>query len=295
MELELHEIELKYEHLRTRSSGRLERLIASLASEGQQMPVVVVGDASEGYVLIDGYRRVEALRKLGRDLVRASVLALSEPEALIWSWAAARGGGRSSLEEAWLLHELCEHHGLELGELATRFGRSKSWVSRRLALVRDVPEEVCEAVREGTLSPQAVMKYLVPLARANALHCVELVRCLRGKGVSVRQLGRLWAAWRAGDEEQRGRIVAHPHLFLRAQGELNDDEVVETEDVWERVVVRDLKMIAAISLRVFRQLDKRRRHHGRASTSGPLLAETWQEARAAVNTLEPLVRPPSGA
>jgi ParB/RepB/Spo0J family partition protein len=260
MELELHEVELKYEHLRTRSSGRLERLIASLASEGQQMPVVVVGDASEGYVLIDGYRRVEALRKLGRDLVRASVLALSEPEALIWSWAAARGGGRSSLEEAWLLHELCEHHGLELGELATRFGRSKSWVSRRLALVRDVPEEVCEAVREGTLSPQAVMKYLVPLARANALHCVELVRCLRGKGASVRQLGRLWAAWRAGDEEQRGRIVAHPHLFLRAQGELNDDEVVETEDVWERVVVR--------GTRAFRRNARRRaRESGRCRRS----------------------------
>lgn len=293
MELEQHEIDLKYGHLRTRSSGRLERLIASLASEGQQMPVVVVGSETQGYVLIDGYRRVEALRKLGRDLVRASVLELSEPEALIWSWAAARGGGRSILEEAWLLRELHERHSLELSELATRFGRSKSWVSRRLALVREVPEEVEEAVREGVLSPQAAMKYLVPLARANAAHCVELVHHLRGKGASVRQLGRLWAAWRAGDDEQRQRIVAHPHLFLRAQGELADDEVVETEDVWDRVIVRDLKMIAAISRRVFRQLDKRRRQ-GRPGASGQLLSETWLEARSAVSSLEPLVTPSSG-
>lgn len=294
MQLELHHIDLKYGHLRVRPKMRLDRLMASLVTEGQQMPVVVVGSEPQSYVLIDGYRRVEALRKLGRDLVRASVLELSEPEALIWSWAAARGGGRSVIEEAWLLRELHEQHHLELAELATRFGRSKSWVSRRLALVRDVPEDVEAAVRDGDLSPQAVMKYLVPLARANASQCGQLVRNLRGERASVRQLGRLYAAWRAGDEEQRQRIVEHPRLFLRAQGELAADDVVETEDIWDRVVVRDLKMIAAIGRRVFRQLDQRRRR-GQPGTSWQLLSETWLEARSAVSSLEPLVAPPPSA
>jgi ParB/RepB/Spo0J family partition protein len=292
MELEFHQLVLKYRHLRVRSRVRTDRLTASLASEGQQMPVLVVHDAPNRYVLIDGYRRVEALQLLGRDLVRVSVLELSEPEALVWTWTLARGGGRSVVEEAWLLRELHEAHALPLAELAIRFGRSKSWVSRRMALVRDVPDIVEASVRDGELSPQAAMKFLVPLARANASQCAELVGNLRGDSVSVRQMGRLYAAWRAGDEEQRARIVAHPRVFLLAQDELARGGLVETEDIWDRVVVRDLKMIAAIGRRVYNRLDRREPSEDSASRT-KLLVESWVEACKSVTSLEPLLSPQS--
>jgi ParB/RepB/Spo0J family partition protein len=266
--------------------------MTSLASEGQQMPVLVVENSPDRYVLIDGYRRVEALKLLGRDLVRASVLELSEPEALVWTWTLARGGGRSVVEEAWLLRELHEEHDLPLADLAVRFGRSKSWVSRRMALVRDVPDTVEVSLRNGELSPQAAMKYLVPLARANASQCAELVVNLRGDSVSVRQMGRLYAAWRAGDEEQRARIVAHPQMFLLSQEELAKGGPVETEDVWDRVVVRDLKMIAAIGRRVYNRLDRREESEDSASRT-KLLVESWVEACKSVTSIEPLLPPPA--
>jgi ParB family chromosome partitioning protein len=43
--------------------------------------------------------------------------------------------GDSALEQAWVLRELLERHGLVAGELARRFDKTTSWVSRRLALV----------------------------------------------------------------------------------------------------------------------------------------------------------------
>ena len=59
--------------------------------------------------------------------------------------------------------ELELRFGYSLEELALRFDRSVSRVSRRLALVESLPEAIQQQVREGKLSAQLIaMKYLVP-------------------------------------------------------------------------------------------------------------------------------------
>src|SRR5438128_5558839 len=66
MQLEFHQLERRWEHLRVRHPVRQRRLLASLADSGQQTPIVVV--AAEGqadrYVVIDGYKRIAALEQL---------------------------------------------------------------------------------------------------------------------------------------------------------------------------------------------------------------------------------------
>ena len=83
MQLEFHQLDRRWEHLRVREPHRQRRLLASLAESGQQTPIVVV--AAEGqpdrYVVIDGYKRIAALEQLGRDTVEAMVWAMSEAEA----------------------------------------------------------------------------------------------------------------------------------------------------------------------------------------------------------------------
>src|SRR4030042_524265 len=168
MEFEIRELELKYARLRIADPKRQSQLAAALLVHGQQTPVVVVAGTTPGcpYVLIDGYVRVAALQSLGRDLVEALVLPLGEPEALILGHRLEAVRRRSALEEAWLVRELIEGHGRSQGQLAIALQRSVSWVSRRLALVRVLPESVQAAVQRGGLSPQVAMRYLVPLARA---------------------------------------------------------------------------------------------------------------------------------
>ena len=46
MQLEFHQLERRWEHLRVRDPQRQRRLLASLADSGQQVPIVVV--AAEG-------------------------------------------------------------------------------------------------------------------------------------------------------------------------------------------------------------------------------------------------------
>jgi hypothetical protein len=69
MQLEFHQLDRRWEHLRVQHPGRQRRLLASLAESGQQVPIVVVaGDGQpDRYVVIDGYKRVTALQQLGRD------------------------------------------------------------------------------------------------------------------------------------------------------------------------------------------------------------------------------------
>src|SRR5437867_11334589 len=77
MQLEFHQLDRRWEHLRVRHAARQRRLLASLAEAGQQTPIVVV--AAEGpagrYVVIDGYQRIAALEQLGRDTVHRRGLA----------------------------------------------------------------------------------------------------------------------------------------------------------------------------------------------------------------------------
>ncbi len=70
MQLELHQLNLRYERLRKRSPRDERALLVSLSEIGQQLPVVVIEEAPQ-FILIDGYKRVRALKRLARDTVRA--------------------------------------------------------------------------------------------------------------------------------------------------------------------------------------------------------------------------------
>ncbi len=214
-DIELHRLVLAHADLRVTDERRIARLAADIGGEGQRQPVLVV-DRGEQFVLIDGYARVAALRRLGRDTVVAIVLPLSERDALLFAWREHTARQRFALEDGWLLRELIEAHGLKQGELAVLIGRSHSFVSRRLALVVQLPESVQDAVRQGRIGPAAAERYLVPLSRGNKDHAERLVANLASVRPTARDIGTLYVAWRAADAPTRERIVDHPTLYLKA-------------------------------------------------------------------------------
>jgi ParB/RepB/Spo0J family partition protein len=282
MEVELHRLELKYAALRIARPTAERRLLASLAAEGQQQPVLVVTSGEREPVLIDGYRRVAALQTLGRDTVEAMALSLSEAEALMWRHRQEGTGRCSALEDAWLVAELLEGHGLAQVQIARCLGRSESWISRRLALLRVLPEPAQLLVRRGQVPAHGAQKHLVPLARAKKSDCERLCRSLGKRAVTSRELGRLYAAWRAGDAEVRARLVERPALFLDATAEQSQS----TPPSPAEALLADLATLAGICQRTCRRL--------RESPACPPCRRTrvaWQAARAAFDTLNELMEP----
>ena len=217
MELDLHQVELRYAALRRRDAKRERALLASLTDVGQLTPVVVVRGEGDAWVLVDGYKRVRALGRLHRDTVVAVEWVLAEVDALLLARLMRTTEGDSALEQAWLLRELHERFSLGCGELARRFDRSESWVSRRLALVRELPEPVQELVRSGGLPAHAAMKHLVPLARAKLGGWEALAAAAAAHKLSSRQVGVLASTWAAATPEGRALVLENPHLALRAE------------------------------------------------------------------------------
>jgi ParB/RepB/Spo0J family partition protein len=250
MKLEFHQLDRRYEHLRSRNRQGQRRLLASLAASGQQTPivVVVVSDKPDRYQVIDGYKRVAALEQLGRDTVEAVVWDMSESDALVLDRSMRLSEKETAIEQGWLLVELEQRFGYSLEDLARRFDRSESWVSRRLSLVEQLPETVQQRVRSGEISAHVAMKVLAPVARANLTDCQRMAEAFSKHRFSSRQAGELYAAWRDGSSSMRQRILDSPQLFLKAHQQVSPQPASAAGEL-----VRDLAMVVSITNRAGRR------------------------------------------
>jgi ParB/RepB/Spo0J family partition protein len=254
VELELHQLALRYERLRKHHPQKERALLGSLAELGQQSPVIVVSDSpselSGQFVLIDGYKRVRSLKRLARDTVRGVCWQLSELEALLLE-RSLRCASEDALDQAWLLAELQGRFGLSIEELAGHFARSKSWVSRRLALIQALPPAVQDSVRAGELSAHAAMKYLVPLARANVQAATQLAAVITALKPTSREVAALYQGWQAGTARTRELILSQPQVYLQAQAAVSPPTPSATQR-W----LDDLGALAGMARRARRWLEQ---------------------------------------
>jgi ParB/RepB/Spo0J family partition protein len=252
MQLEFHQLDRRWEYLRVRHAARQRRLLASLADSGQQTPIVVV--AAEGqadrYVVIDGYKRIAALEQLGRDAVEVVVWPMSEAAAVLLDRSLRLSEHETALEVGWLLAELEQRFGYGLDELARRFDRSVSWISRRLALVEVLPEAIQQQVREGQILAQVALKFLVPVARQSLEDCQRMAAIFAQQHCDTRGAGQLYAAWRKGSPAIRKRILDDPDLFFKTQRQVQEKAPAGTG----AELLRDLEMMTAIANRAHRRL-----------------------------------------
>jgi len=252
MELEFHQLERRYEALRRRDPERERRLVASLAERGQQQPIVVVTGEDGRLAVVDGYKRVRALQTLRQDTVLATRWELGEADALVLERLMRAGDADDALEQGLVLRELRERFALTEAELAERFDKSVSWVSRRLALLEALPAEAQESVRGRKIGAHAAAKYLVPLARAKREECVALVKALAPRTATSREVASLYEALVSGSEQTRALVLRDPWLFLRAQAEAK--RAKQRERTPHEVLLGELGAVAGIARRARRRL-----------------------------------------
>lgn len=250
-ELEISLFDLRYAHTRVADGAAVRSLVESIERFGQLSPVVVVPEPDEasrpcGYVLLDGYRRVNALQRLRRDTAWAEVWQADELDALVYLFVRCRDRRFEPVEEAQLLRDLKARFGLSTEELAGRLARDPSWVSRRLALLDHLPDEALAALCAGSLSAWAAGRVLAPLARANQEHARALVASLSREPLSTRELALWWSHYPQATRRVRDEMVGHPAAFvraLRAQSQaLSDARLAEGP---EGPFLRDLRSVAA--------------------------------------------------
>lgn len=234
LDLDLHRLDLRFAGARIAEPLAVERIARSIERGGQIVPCVTVADppvdvlqGGQRLVLIDGYRRIAALRRLGRDTARVECWACDLAEAVLGVLARSQSRPLAAIEEALLVRELVQGLGLSQHAVARRSGRDISWVSRRLQLLAGLPDAVLVAVIEGRLSSWAASRVVAPLARANSEHAERLVQALSDAPLATREL-RLWFDhYQKAGRLARERLVDHPHLFLAALKESSEQGMSE--------------------------------------------------------------------
>jgi len=216
IELEIRQLRTPYERLRMRDLRGERTLVSSLSETGQQSPVIVV-KGPDGTVVIDGHKRIRALKKLKRDLVRATVWEMTEAEALAMGYRFNGTGGRHAFEEGKLIEVLHRDFHWTFRGIGMKLLRSPSWVSRRLSLVEGMPAWLTGAIEEGRIGVNAAVVYVGPLWRHNGTKAKELVEKLESLELTDHQMREFLMSYRAAKGEVKEKMAADPALFLKAR------------------------------------------------------------------------------
>ena len=235
LDVDLHLLELRFAGARLLEPQAVEKLARSIERDGQIVPLIVVGGSpnsseatdSKRLVLIDGYRRVAALRRLGRDRASVERWPCEVAEAVMGVLARTQSRSFAAIEEALLLRELTQGLGVSQREAALRCGRDVSWVNRRLKLLSALPEAAVAAVREGRLSTWSAARVIAPLARANSAHADRLLRVQERAPLSTRELGVWFEHYQKAKRSVRERMLDHTRLFLEALRERAAETSIE--------------------------------------------------------------------
>lgn len=170
VELELEKlIEAPHNYRRTHDPAAAAELEASIREKGILSPLLVRPKGRQ-FEIVFGHRRFRAAKAAGLSSAPAQVRELTDVQAL--EAAVVENAQRSDvhpIEEADGFARLHNDHGYTVAQIATKTGRSESWVRARLKLA-ELDASGKKACFDGKLSPGVVMLVarLVPPARQKA-------------------------------------------------------------------------------------------------------------------------------
>ncbi len=214
-EIEIAHLDLRYAHTRIRDIRAERRLCDSLECSGQITPVVVAPREQLGHVLLDGYLRVAALKRLGWDMVVAEIRE-REKEALIQVLCRTQARRWNIFEHAELVKELMIRFGYSQADIARFLGKSESFISRRFLLLESLSDEMRDNVQQGRISIWSATRILAPLARANEKHARKLMRHLMAQAFTTRELMDWFKTYRKSNKKVRSAMVENPRMVLDA-------------------------------------------------------------------------------
>jgi ParB family chromosome partitioning protein len=187
-------------------------LAESIKAQGLLQPVVVRPQASGGYELIAGERRLRAAKEAGIETLPALVREAGDGESLLLSLVENVAREQlSAVEEARAYAMLMDEFGLSLGEIAEKVGRAKPSVSNRLRLL-ELPEEVLWMLARGELTEGHAKAIL---SAPDDEQRKQLARRVVRGGLSVRATERAARRMGAARKPRRSTTRVDPALAER--------------------------------------------------------------------------------
>lgn len=260
IEVEASQIDRKYESHRLRSKSREAALLASIVQRGIDEPLQ--GVMKDGRpILLDGFKRLRCVLKIGAvAAVPFIIIAEDEAQGILQLIKSAANRGLAMIEQARLVDELKNNHGLSVVEIARCLERSSSWVVVRLNVLSETSAAVTEAVFSGRFPAYSLLYTLRQFRRLNGVSKAEtdyFVKATAGKDLSVRDIDLLAGAYFRGGLQMKEQIIKGDLLWCLSELKERNNPVGQTQlSDMEKKVLRDLEMILGAIGRVTLRLNK---------------------------------------
>jgi ParB-like chromosome segregation protein Spo0J len=209
------QLDLRLSFLRPIHAGAYEKMTASLARYGQLTPVIVIAE-NDRMILIDGFKRLRSAKRLGMKTLMVTTVAADSCQAKALVYLLNRAAGFSIIAEALLVRDLIEVEGLNQVETATLLERNKSWVHRRLAMIRALAPQIADDIRLNLL-PAGVASSLARLPHETQTDFCAVIQMHGLKSREVKKLVDIWC--KAKDPGIRQSLLKSPQEALRIAGQ----------------------------------------------------------------------------
>jgi len=258
-EVEISKLDVRYERYRMKSLTAERILLNSIAEKGIRDALLGV-DTNGKRVLLDGFKRYRCAGRLHIGIVPYRSLGSDEACAILKLLRIANSRTLSILEQAALIDELMKVHMMSNAEISRSLEKSKSWVSMRTGIIREMSECVRDQLFRGRFPVYSYMYTLRQFIRMNSATpkgVDEFVQATAGKQLSIRAIEFLAHGFFKGSEEFRQQITSGNISW--ALGRLKPTSTHTggcTE--FERAMLRDLELTQKYMQRlIHRSTDQR--------------------------------------
>lgn len=207
-EIELADLDLRYEGCRLKSPLREKSLLCSISAHGVRDPLQGV-DVFGQRILLDGFKRYRCAKKLNIGSVPYTCLGDDEVCAIIDLIRISNTKSLGILEQARLIEELKSVHKMCNSDIADLLEKSKAWVSVRSGIMGEMSAYVMQKIFDGQFPVYAFMYTLRRFIRLNSVRkdkIDEFVKSVSGKHLSIRDIDILANGYFKGSSELREQI-----------------------------------------------------------------------------------------
>lgn len=206
--LEIDSIDHRYEQHRLKDKKREGAILLSVEENGIRDPLLGVMKDKK-FILLDGFKRWRCARKLKINVLPYQEFDGDESCGIIKLLQISNNRSLHILEQAALVDELKETHGLKVNDIARAIDRSPAWVSIRLGILSEFSAFVKEQVFLGNFPTQNLLYTLRPFRRLNKIPKSEIddfVKAVQGNGISTRDIHLLGNEYFKGGQETKEQI-----------------------------------------------------------------------------------------
>ncbi len=206
--IDITQIDIRNESLKLKNQKAERDLLSIISEKGVMEPLLGFFDGST-FVLIDGFKRFQCCRKLHINTVPIEVVAANGPEAFIKAIKISNNKSLHILEQAKFLKKLKDGYEMTATDIGKSLGKSLTWVSRRLTLLKQLTPLQEDKIFKGEFPVWNMMGLLHQLQScklASPDEVDEFISAVSGKGLVGKDIDLLANGYFKGGKEFKEQI-----------------------------------------------------------------------------------------